>query len=152
MNKTIISGFISKEIKPNESNKVGTATIAVKRPYPFNKDAKGNQVTDFFNLRFVGEKNVTRAAQWLTVGVSVSVEGIVCRDSWKDQEGKWRENNYIMVQNWEFQTAKKDNPNPETEGADFLPSQSEYAPPKAPDEEGFMDIPGNIGEDLPFRK
>lgn len=152
MNKVIISGFISKEIKPNDTNKVGTATIAVKRPYPFNKDANGNQVTDFFNLRFLGEKTVTRAAQWLSVGASVIVEGVSCRDTWKDQEGKWRENNYVMVLNWEFQTAKKDAQNPDSEIAEFVPNKVEYAPPKAPDEEGFMDIPSNIGEDLPFRK
>ena len=105
MNSVILSGFISKDFKPNETNKMGNSSIAVKRPYPFSKkDANGNEVPDYINLRFIGEKNVIRAAKWLVKGAAVTIEGVICRDTWKTTEGKWGENNYILVKSWEFQT------------------------------------------------
>lgn len=149
MNKAIVSGYVSKEVKPNNTNKMANAGLAVARPYPFNKGTDGKPATDFLTLKFIGEKNVTRAAQWFTVGTSVVVEGIVCCDTWKDAEGKWQKFDYILVQAWEFQKAKKDKVTPEAE--DVLPADVNYDPPKEPDEDGFMDIPDGIEKDLPFR-
>lgn len=152
MNSVILSGFISKDFKPNETNKMGNSSIAVKRPYPFSKkDANGNEVPDYINLRFIGEKNVIRAAKWLVKGAAVTIEGVICRDTWKTTEGKWGENNYILVKSWEFQTGKRDHKESDSE-RDFLPEQTNYIPPKAPDDEDFISIPDDVDDDLPFRK
>ena len=153
MNKVIVSGYVSKEVKPNPTNKMANAGLAVARPYPFNRGTDGKPATDFLTLKFIGEKNVTRAAQWLAVGTSIVVEGIVCCDTWKDAEGKWQKFDYILVQAWEFQKAKRDNSTSDSEGVKegVIPAEVNYDPPKEPDEEGFMDIPDGIEKDLPFR-
>ena len=131
MNFTLLSGRGTKDLNVASNGKTATWSFAVDRPYPFNKDQDGNKVTDFFALKFIGEKSVERAKQYLGKGVKVSVRGIACRDTWKDGND-YKEYNYIIVQEWEFSESKKDG----------------EAPAPMPDD--FVSIPESDIEELPF--
>ena len=128
---------VVKDVKPSENGKTGTTTGACARPYPFNKGKDGKEQTDFLTLKFIGEKNVDRAVKYLTKGVKVAIQGIVCRDAWKDGED-YKEFNYIIVQNWEFCESKN--------------AKSEDAGESAPSSDtSFMDVPDGLDTDtLPF--
>lgn len=143
MNKTILSGRIARDIKVAENRKTAITSIAVDRPYPFAKDKDGNKQADFITLKCIGEKNVDRVEKWFTKGTACLVEGILCRDSYKDKEGNFKENNYVIVNNIEFQAGKAMN-----DGQVDAPQQEEVGS-SAPDM-GFMNIPDNLEADLPF--
>lgn len=134
MNNGCYMGRMSKDFTPSSSGKSGIGTVAIDRPYPFGKDADGNQITDFLTFKIIGEDKAKRAEQYLKKGTKIAFTGVTCRDTSKDDDGNWKEFNYIMVINWEFAESKG--------------SGSESAPQV--DQDGFMNIPDGIDEELPF--
>ena len=145
MNKTIIIGRITKDFTANESGKQGNCTIAVERPYPFNKDKDGKDVSDFLAVRFIGEKNVQRATRFLTKGTKVVITGSYFRDSWKDNEGNWKESNYIMATEFEFAESLSARPNNGTSNSPAPQADTSKGT------DGFMSIPDNVADgNLPF--
>lgn len=157
MNQIIVSGRVSKEI--SVKGKVGYITLANDREYPFNKDQNGNKVSNFLTLKFLGEKNIERARQWLVKGTAIIVTGHYFRDSWKESN-EYKEFNYIQVDKWEFQTGKATESNvDEQEEAtpQDQPQQQKSTEQKVESDassEGFMDVPDDdsLLNDLPFRK
>lgn len=129
-------GYTGRLTKDFESKgKTGMGTIAVARPYPYDKDKDGNKVTDFLTFKIIGEKQCSSAANYLKKGTSIEIQGITCRDSWKDKDGNWRESNYIMVTEWGFtQGNTKDN----------------NAGSTVSNINDFMSIPDGIDAELPF--
>jgi single-strand DNA-binding protein len=104
MQEAILVGRLTKEAE--FKGKTATATLACQRPFPFNKNKDGDEITDFFAIKFIGEKNAERAEKYLHKGVKIIMRGIPCRDTWKDDDG-WKEYNYFIVQDWEFAESKK---------------------------------------------
>lgn len=136
MNSVNLIGRVVKDVKAAENGKTAMGDIACDRPYPFNKSKEGKNQTDFLKLKFVGEKSASRAVKYLTKGVKVAIQGIVCRDAWKDGED-YKEFNYIIVQNWEFCESKN--------------AKSEDASESAPSSDtSFMDVPDGLDAELPF--
>lgn len=133
MNSGNYLGRLTKDFEIK--GKVGMGTVAVDRPYPFNKDQDGKQVTDFLNIKIIGEKNVNRAADYLKKGTKIAFQGHTFRDTYKDKDGNWKESNYIMVTTWEFAESK---------------GNGSAAVPSAKPTDNFMDIPQGIDEELPF--
>lgn len=107
MNYFIGCGRLSRDIKANDSGKQAFATIAIDRPYPWNKNRDGDTITDFLELKFMGEKNVNRATQYLTKGTKIIIRATACRDSWKNNDGNFEERNYFIVDDWEFAESKR---------------------------------------------
>lgn len=142
MNEFLCSGRMTKDVEPNDSGKMARGTIAIDRPFPFNKDKDGNSVTDFLTLRFIGEKNVNRAAQYLVKGIKIIVRGVLCRDSWKDGDN-WKELNYIIVNDWEFAESKNAN------GGGSSSTSSKPINSKSSDDD-FMNINDTDDEEVPF--
>lgn len=138
MNNATIVARATKNFEANQTGKQGTGTVACDRPYPYNKDREGNKVTDFLNIKIIGENQVERAVQYIKKGTKIVIRGSVFRDTWKDNDGNWKEFNYIMVQEWEFAESKGTN------GTDS------NAPANNADKDGFMNIPDGIEESLPF--
>lgn len=103
MNVVLISGRLTKDVEIK--GKTANGSIASSRPFPFNKDKDGKEVTDFLNLKFIGEKNAERAEKYLKKGVKIELRGIVCRDNYK-KDDEYKEYNYIIVQEWEFAESK----------------------------------------------
>lgn len=133
MNEIFLMGRLTKDSELNPSGKVATNSIAVDRRL---KDANGNKVTDFINLRWLGESKARFAKEYLTKGVKVCIEGNLCIDQYKDSNGNPKSAVYVLVDNTEFAESKK--------------SQEAAVPPPAPDADGFMNIPDGIDEELPF--
>ena len=138
MNNGNYIGRMTKDFSLSQSGKLGTGTVAVDRPFPFNKDSEGNQITDFLTIKIIGEDKAKRAEQYLTKGTKIGFTGITCRDTSQDNEGNWKEFNYIMVTGWEFAESK-------ASGGNAAP-----APTPQTDKDGFMNIPEGIDEELPF--
>lgn len=141
MNNGNYIGRLTKDFTASDSGKTGTGTVAVDRPFPFNKDKDGNSVTDFLNIRIIGADKVNRATQYLTKGTKIAFTGITCRDTTKDKDGNYKEYNYIMVTNWEFAESKNASGNNQ---------QNRPAPSGASSGDDFMQIPDDIAEELPF--
>ena len=102
MNNIILSGRLVDNLKIGQSKKSALARIAVKRPFPYSKDINGNEITDFFNLKFLGFNKVDNANKLLFRGIKINVKGILCHDSWRDESDAWHDFSYIIVEDWEF--------------------------------------------------
>lgn len=147
MNNFVCIGRLARDFKYSDNGKTATGSIAVSRPFPFHKDKDGNEVTDFFTLKFLGDKNVETCRKYLTKGSKICVRGIVCRDSWKDGDS-WKEFNYIIVQEWEFCQSKAES---EIDQHGQAANSSQGRTQQKPESSGdFMKIPDGIDETLPF--
>ena len=152
MNSVVVSGLMAKDINGNKTNKVGTSQLAVKRPYPYNKTADGKEAVDFLNLKFIGEKNVIKAAEWLTKGTPVIIEGHYFKDSRKREDGMFEYYDYIMVSKWEFQQGKKPSQDQESVVKAEPKEEKETAPPLMQAPDGYFTNMEDIDTDLPFIK
>ena len=139
MNNGSYMGRVAKDFSLSSSGKQGIGTVAVDRPFPFGKDQQGNQITDFLTLKIIGEDKAQRAEQYLKKGTKIAFTGITCKDTSKDSEGNWKEFNYILCTGWEFAESKNSG-----SAASGRPEPSNV------DEDGFMNIPDEIDEQLPF--
>ena len=135
MNNWIGMGRIAGDFKVSDSRKMATTSLAVDRPFPFGTTKDGGKITDFFNLRFLGEKNVERAMKYLGKGTKIVVRAVVCRENWKDGDN-YKEYNFMIVQDWEFAESKK--------AAADAPAVNKSA------DDGFMNIAEGTDDDIPF--
>ena len=136
MNKWIGIGRVCKDTELNTSGKVATNCIAVDRAL---KDKDGNKVTDFINLRWLGEKQAKFAQNYIQKGTKIGVTGSLCIDNYK-KDGENKQFVYVMVQETEFCESKGANQQ----------NNSRPAPSNAHDGD-FMKIPDGIGDELPFQ-
>lgn len=152
MNRCIVSGFLTKDVKINKHQNIATTQIAVARDYPFNKDVNGKEVVDFLSLKFIGEKNVIQAMEWLNKGSSIIIDGRHQQDIFYNEDGTRSRYDYILVVKWEFQkVAKKD------EGKDKKKAEEEQNGEQT--STPFFQVPNDyemnmddIDPDLPFIK
>jgi len=105
MNNCTFIGNHTKDVKLEFSTGgVGKASgcIAVKRNY----SKEGFQDTDFLNFKCIG-KNGESMAQNFAKGSEIALTGSYQRDTWKDNDGNWKEFNYILVDKWSFTQGSK---------------------------------------------
>ena len=133
MNKICLIGRVCKDTELNTSGKVATNCIAVDRAL---KDKDGNKVTDFINLRWLGEKQAAFAQKYITKGMKIGVTGSLCIENYKDKDGNYKQSVYVMVQETDFCESKGAN------------QQNNCA--VKPDSNSFMEIPDGIENELPF--
>ena len=107
MNSVIVSGRLSKdpELKyiPNSGKPVSTFDLAVE-----NKYKKDNNNVDFFTVQ-CWNKLAECVANNLDKGRKVLVRGILKNNHWKDENGKWHRDNYIVASEVEFLDYPKEN-------------------------------------------
>lgn len=139
MNNGNYIGRMTKDFSLSSSGKQGIGTVAVDRPFPFGKDQEGNQITDFLTIKIIGGDKAKRAEQYLLKGTKIGFTGITCKDTSNDGEGNWKEHNYILVTGWEFAESKS--------SSSAAPGRPE---PSTAAGDGFMNIPDDIDEELPF--
>lgn len=133
MNKIVIVGRLAKEpeVRYSTSNVAfGSYTIAVDRPVA--KDA--DKVTDFLYCKVVG-KTAEFVEKYLKKGMNVAISGRMQCDTFKDKDGNNKSTTYIQVLEHEFCESK---------GTDAGTQQA------TPDNNGFMNIPDGLQEELPF--
>ena len=135
MNRIILIGRTTKDTEMNQSGKVATNSIAVDRTL---KDKDGNKVTDFVNLRWLGDKKAQFAQKYITKGMKIGVTGSLYVDNYKDKDGNNRQAAYVSVDEIDFCESK---------GNGNTATASERATSSG---DGFMNIPHGIDEELPF--
>ena len=134
MNKVVIVGRLTKEpeVRYSTSNVAfGSYTIAVDRPVA--KDAE--KVTDFLYCKVVG-KTAEFVEKYLKKGMKIAISGRVQCDTFKDKDGNNKSTTYIQVAEHEF-CESKGSSEPGTQ-------------PTPADNNGFVQIPDGLEEELPF--
>jgi len=109
MNCINIIGNFVKDIELKFSTggtAIATGTVAVKRSFV----KEGGQESDFLYVKCLGKRG-ENMAQYFGKGSEIAITGSYQRDTWKDNEGNWKEANYVFVDNWSFTqgSKKKDN-------------------------------------------
>ena len=106
MNKIVLLGRLTKETDLNQSGKMASCSIAVDGSM---KDASGNKITDFINLRWIGESKAQFAFNYLRKGMKILVDGSLHIDQYNDDAGNHKTYCYVLVDNTEFAESKKAN-------------------------------------------
>lgn len=137
MNQVVLVGRIVRDVEVNQSGKIAWTSLAVERNGM--KDQDKNYITDFINLRWLGEQKASFAQKYLNKGTKIAVNGCLCVDNYKDNDGNNKQNVYVMVQSQEFCESKNASQQ----------NNDRPAPSNASSGE-FMSIPDGIEDELPF--
>ena len=135
MNKVILMGRLTADpdvrvTAGEEAHTVARASIAVDRKY-----SKGEQKADFIRLE-AWNKKAEFFEKYLKKGSKVLVVGSIRTGSYQDRDGKTQYTTDILVEEVEFADSKK--------GDDAGASAPET------NNNGFINIPEGIEEELPF--
>lgn len=132
MNKVIIIGRLTRDPEVRYSNNNGDQ-MAIAR-YTLAVDRRGKDAgADFIGCVGFG-RNGEFAEKYLRQGTKIAVEGRIQTGSYTNKDGKKVWTTDVVVENQEFVESK---------------GKPEEAP-EAP-KDGFMDIPKDIEETLPFK-
>lgn len=134
MNKVILMGRLTRdpEMRYSKSDNpiaIARYTLAVER----RRTTEGQQAADFIPCVALG-KNGEFAEKYLTKGMKVAVEGRIQTGSYTNKEGQKVYTTEVMIEAQEFASSGRTN----------------WQQASEVDENGFMDIPDGIEEELPF--
>ena len=135
MNTVILMGRLTKDPEVRDTNgehstAIARYTLAVDRRFK----REGQPDADFFDCTAFGRAGEF-AEKYFKQGTKIAVQGRLQNDNYKGKDGKMVYRNMIVIESQEFAEGKK---------TDEKPAKKEQ------DEEGFMDIPDNVDEELPF--
>ena len=133
MNKCYFTGRMTKdiEIRYTQNNKaVGRFSLAVDTGFGDNKK------TGFFNFT-AWEKTAETLEKYAGKGSKLLLECEAVQNQYEDKNGNKVNTVDFIVRNFEFCESKKD-------------SQDNAQPAAPTDQDGFMNIPDGIDEELPF--
>lgn len=134
MNITIFSGRTTKDIElrfMQDNKAIGRFSLAVDSGYGDNKS------TSFFNCVAFG-KTAESMEKYVKKGTKIMLQAEARQSTYKDRDGNNRTSVDFIVRNWEFAESKAASGNSVPEPM-----------PEASD--GFMEIPDDIQEELPFK-
>lgn len=146
MNKVILMGRLTRdpEVRYSQgasSTAIGRFSIAVDRRFK----REGEPDADFFNCTSFG-KQAEFVERFLKRGTKVVVVGRIQNDNYTNKEGQKVFSTQIMVEEIEFAESKNSaSGNGSDDG--FVPSRPA---PSAAANDGFMNIPDGLNEELPF--
>lgn len=132
MNKVIMMGRLTKdpEIRyTNNGKTVGSFSIAVDRRFK----SEGQPDADFFNCTTFG-KQAEFVEKYLHKGTKIVICGSLQNNNYKDQNNVTHYSVQILVEEINFAESKNGGQNQPTQTAN----------------DGFMNIPDGIVEELPF--
>ncbi len=139
MNKVILIGRLTRDPEIRQTqNGLTTArySLAVQRSY---KNANGTYDSDFISC-VCFKKTAEFAEKYLKKGMRIAVTGRIQAGSYQKQDGTKVYTTDVIVEEHEFCENKNGSTQPNSRGS---------APQEAPTD-GFIDIPDEIDEDLPF--
>lgn len=143
MNKVILCGRLTRDPEvrygANGGGAVARFSLAVDRK--FKQD--GQPTADFINCVSFG-KNAEFAEKYLKKGTKIIAEGRIQTGSYTNKEGQKVYTTDVVLESQEFAESK----NASTNNNSGSVPQSESAGPVSDD--GFMNIPDGIDEELPF--
>jgi single-strand DNA-binding protein len=140
MNKIILMGRLTRdpEVRYGSSgNAIGSFSLAVDRRFK----REGQPTADFFSVVSFG-KQAEFVEKYLRKGTKIVLEGEMQNDNYTDKEGKMVYGFKIIASSIEFAESKSSS-----DGGRQNEPQNE--PQSAPDD-GFMNIPDGIEDELPF--
>ena len=152
MNKVILMGRLTRDPEVRYSNSqsgeslaIARYTLAIDRRNVRRNAGDNQQTADFIPCVAFG-KTGEFAEKYFKQGTKVAVTGRIQTGSYTNKEGQKVYTTEIVVESQEF-AESKNSQNANT---------SEYKPRQAPDlsdaeEDGFIDIPEGIENDLPFK-
>lgn len=147
MNQAILIGRLTRDPdvrygRGEDQTAVGRYTLAVDRR--FKRD--GEKDADFISCVCFG-KSAEFAEKYLTKGMKIAVTGRIQTGSYTNREGQKVYTTDIIIESQEF-VEKKGSGTPQEEGSGKRGRYSNNQEPEV-DENGFMNIPDDIGE-IPF--
>lgn len=139
MNKTILMGRLTRDPEIRypqtpEGSAVARFSLAVDRR--FKRD--GDPDADFFTC-VCFKKLAEFTEKYLRKGSKILVEGAIQNNNYTNKDGQTVYSVQIMVDNMEFAESKSHSN-----------SENTRKPEPSTDENGFMNIPDGIDEELPF--
>lgn len=140
MNKTILSGRLTADpevrfTQGESSTCVARWTLAVERKF---KNDSNTQNADFIRCVAFGKLG-EHAEKYYRKGLKINVIGRIQTGSYKNKDGQTVFTTDVVVEDLEFAESKSKNP----EGSAQQNSSRS-------DSDGFMKIPENIDDELPF--
>lgn len=139
MNKAILMGRLTRDPevrytsgKDNTQLCIARYTLAIDRRFK----TEGQPSADFINCVAMG-KNGEFAEKYLKQGTKIAVTGRIQTGSYTNKDGQKVYTTDVMIEEQEFAESKKSN--------DSQPEPSESA------NDGFMNIPDGLENDLPFK-
>lgn len=110
MNNVVLVGRLTKNVElkyiPGTEKAVGTINLAVDRAY---KDKEGNKITDFFLCDCFG-KTAEFAANYLSKGRLVAIQGEIHIDRYQDKDGNKKSATKISISSIKALDKKEDKP------------------------------------------
>lgn len=140
MNKVVLMGRLTRDpevryTQGDNSMEVGRYTLAVDRR--FKRD--GEATADFINCVAFG-KQAEFAERYFRQGLKVIISGRIQTGSYTNREGRKIYTTDVVVEEQDFAESKGDFSRASGTAAGELPE----------DEDGFMNIPEGIEEEMPF--
>lgn len=137
MNKVILMGRLTRDpevryMQNENSTAVARYSLAVPRKYKTD-----GQDCDFINCVAFG-KNGEFAEKWLRQGIKIVVVGRIQTGSYTNKDGQKVYTTDIVVEEQEFCESKNAS------------QQNENRPQSNNSDDGFMQIPADIEDSLPF--
>ena len=144
MNKAILVGRLTRdpEIRytvAGESMCIARYTLAVDRR---GKREEGQPTADFINCVAFG-KNGEFAEKYLRQGTKIAIGGHIQTGSYTNKDGKKVYTTDVVIDEQEFAESKN------SQSSNVSSGSSTQQTPEV-DENGFMNIPDGIDEELPF--
>lgn len=152
MNKVILMGRLTRDpdirySQGENSTAVARYTLAVDRRFKRDSD----QTADFISCVAFG-RSAEFAEKYFHQGLKIVVTGRIQTGSYTNRDGVKVYTTDVVVEDQEFAESK--NASSADSQSYSAPSRYQSAPdaaPKAPDlDDGFMNIPDGIDEELPF--
>lgn len=142
MNKAILVGRLVRdpEVRYGGANNIAVAryTLAVERK--FKRD--GEPTADFIQCTVFG-RAAEFAEKYFRQGLRISVSGRIQTNNYTNKDGQKVYSTTVIVEEQEFAESRS-----EQKQSNIQAGPSPYG--SAPDSDGFMNIPSNISDELPF--
>lgn len=159
MNKVILMGRLTRDPDIRISNNseqalcIARYTLAVDRRFTRRNGGDDGQNADFISCVCFG-RTAEFAEKYFRKGTKIAVEGRIQTGSYTNREGQKVYTTEVVVENQEFAESKNASSGNGSGNGGCRQSgnssrQTQQEAPK-PADDGFMDIPDGIDEELPF--
>jgi single-strand DNA-binding protein len=141
MNKVILMGRLTKDPETRYSQGVEATQTITRYSLAVNRKMSKNNEADFINCVAFG-KSAEFADKYFRKGMKVLVTGRIQTGSYTNKDGQKVYTTDVVIEEQEFAESKG--------GSNAGGEQQRPTPSTTVDENGFMNIPDGIDEELPF--
>jgi single-strand DNA-binding protein len=148
MNKVILMGRLARDPDVRYSQNgdspmaIARYTLAVDRRFSRGNGSNSEQTADFISCVAFG-KSGEFAEKYLHKGTKIAITGRIQTGSYTNKDGQKVYTTDVIVEEQEFAESKNAS---QSSGGDY----SAPAPAVGEGEDGFMNIPGGIDDEVPF--